>query len=456
LRFGIRIKLFLVSVILVIAVVATSGFYLEVKLSAEIELVKETELYRHARTARELIQSHPEASTIEAVDALADRLGSATSARVTVIAQDGSVLGDSELSPTQIQKVENHGLRLEVLEALSSGRGSAKRHSATLGTDMVYVALPYPLDDGRGVVRMAMPLTDLDRAIAGLKLLLFVAGILGVGAAVFMSGLASFLMSRALMRVVKRELTQADEPERFVAALVEERDRFESIRQEFVANVSHELRTPVSIIRANAETLMSGAMDDPETAREFLSALQRNAERLSNLINDLLDISKIDSGEYNLRPKDISVEAVARYTVDTVEKAAEAKNLTLKIDLQPGLQVHADEKALGQVFFNLLDNAIKYTPSKGQVTVRARCSNKTVRIEVSDNGPGIEPKHQARIFERFYRVDTGRSREMGSTGLGLSIVKNLTEAMGGQVGLDTASPHGSIFWLEFPITKVTT
>jgi len=90
------------------------------------------------------------------------------------------------------------------------------------------------------------------------------------------------------------------------------------------------------------------------------------------------------------------------------------------------------------------------------VTVRARCSNKTVRIEVSDNGPGIEPKHQARIFERFYRVDTGRSREMGSTGLGLSIVKNLTEAMGGQVGLDTASPHGSIFWLEFPITKVTT
>lgn len=452
-RLGIRGKLFLVSVTLVIAVVATSGFYLEAKLRTGIESMKESELYRHARTARELIQSHPEARDVESIDPLADRLGDASSARVTVISDQGMVLGDSELTPAQIRRVENHGDRPEVLDAVSGGRGISKRHSSTLDTNMVYLAVPYRRGDDRGVVRVAMPLIEVDHAVARLQLVLFIAAILGVGAAVFMSGLASFFMSRALLRVVAGTRVRVDEPENLVAALAEERERFEAVRQEFVANVSHELRTPISIIRANAETLLSGAMDDPENSREFLTALQRNAERLSNLIDDLLDISKIDSGEYRLEPKDISVEAVTRYTVDTVEKAAEKKQLILETELEPGLKAFADEKALGQVLFNLLDNAIKYTPDGGHVSVRSRGSNGSVRIEVCDDGPGIEPSHHQRIFERFYRVDTGRSREMGGTGLGLSIVKNLIEAMGGRVGLDNTVPHGSIFWLTLPASS---
>ena len=453
-RLGIRGKLFLVSVTLVIAVVATSGFYLEARLRAWIESLKESELHRHARTACELILSHPEARDIESIDPLADRLGDASSARVTVIARDGTVLGDSELTPAHIRRMENHGRRPEVIDAVAGGRGTSKRHSATLGTDMVYLAVPCRRGDDRGVVRVAMPLTEVDHAVAGLQLMLFIAAILGVGAAVFMSGLASFFMSRALLRVVSGARARVDEPESLMATLAEERDRFEAVRQEFVANVSHELRTPVSIIRANTETLLNGAMDDPENAREFLDALQRNAERLSNLIDDLLDVSKIDSGEYRLEPRDVSVEAVTRYTVDTVEKAAEAKQLTLDTELQPDLRVFADEKALGQVLFNLLDNAIKYTPEGGHVSVRARGSNGSVRIEDCDDGPGIEPEHRQRIFERFYRVDAGRSREMGGTGLGLSIVKNLTESMGGQVGLDNTIPNGSTFWLTLPASSV--
>jgi signal transduction histidine kinase len=449
LKIGIRGKLFLVSVTLVIAVVATSGLYLEAKLRSGIESMKASELLRHAQTACELFQSHPEARDIDSLDPLADRLGEASSARVTVIAQDGTVLGDSELTPAQIRRVENHGKRPEIVDSLSKGHGKSKRHSKTLGTDMVYLAAPCPRNGERSVVRVAMPLVEVDHAVARLQLVLFIAAILGVGAAVFMSGLASFFMSRALLRVAGPR-ARVDEPENLMAALAEERDRFEAVRQEFVANVSHELRTPVSIIRANTETLLSGAMDDPENAREFLDALQRNAERLSNLIDDLLDVSKIDSGEYRLDPKNISVEAVTRYTMDTVEKAAEAKHMTLDVDLQPDLRVFADEKALGQVLFNLLDNAIKYTPGGGHISVRARGSNGSVRIEVCDDGPGIEPEHRQRIFERFYRVDAGRSREMGGTGLGLSIVKNLIEAMGGQVGLDSNTPSGSIFWLTIP------
>jgi signal transduction histidine kinase len=448
-RLGIRGKLFLAYVTLVIAVVATSGFYLEAKLRSGIESMKESELLRHAQTACELIQSHPEARNIESIDSLADRLGGASSARVTVIAGDGQVLGDSGLTPAQIRRVENHGKRPEIVEALAGGRGKSKRHSKTLGTDMVYLAAPCPRGDDRSVVRVGMPLVEVNQAVARLQFALFIAAILGVGAAVFMSGLASFFMSRALLRVAGPR-ARVDEPENLMAALAEERDRFETVRQEFVANVSHELRTPVSIIRANTETLLNGAMDDPEDAREFLDALQRNAERLSNLIDDLLDVSKIDSGEYRLEPREVSVEAVTRYTIDTVEKAAEAKRMALDIDLQPGLRVFADEKALGQVLFNLLDNAIKYTPGGGHISVRARGSDGSVRIEVCDDGPGIEPEHRQRIFERFYRVDAGRSREMGGTGLGLSIVKNLIEAMGGQVGLDSNTPHGSIFWLMIP------
>jgi two-component system phosphate regulon sensor histidine kinase PhoR len=581
LRLGIRAKLFAVVVTLVIAGVATSGFYLEGKLRAKIEALIETELYRHARTAQEMIQCAPQTGTIETADSLADKLGDANSARVTVIADDGTVLGDSELSLAQIRRVENHGKRPEVLQAADEGRGLSKRYSTTLRTDMVYLAVPYQREDSRGVVRVAMPLTEVDRAIAALRLMLFIAAVLGVGAAMLISGLASFLLSRTLLRVVKstRAMAEgrsksripaasqdelgmlagsinrmAEEVERLVAALALERDRFEAVlegmeegvlaldgeqrithanqsavallgldespvdrtllevvrvpalhnliskandgesgtldfdlpakntrklaahatplrasggaalvirdmtelrrlenvRKDFVANVSHELRTPVAVIRANTETLQDAALKDPDRAREFLGALQRSADRLSNLIADLLDISRIDSGEYRLEPQDVSVEIVVRQSVDAIEKMAAEKKLALKFDVQPGLRAHADEKALGQVLTNLLDNAIKYTPASGHVTISARGSDGVVRIEVADDGPGIEKKHHARIFERFYRVDTGRSREMGGTGLGLSIVKNLTEAMGGQVGMKTASPHGSVFWITLP------
>lgn len=224
--------------------------------------------------------------------------------------------------------------------------------------------------------------------------------------------------------------------------------RLETIRSDFVANVSHELRTPVSIIRANVETLLDGALDDPKQARRFLEALSRSAERLSQLVADLLDISRIEAGAYKLEMTSVPVLAAIQRAVESVNLAAQHKNLTLLAEGDASLTVMADARALDQVLMNLVDNAVKYTQAGGTIVVRAKPIEEGIRVEVCDDGPGIEPRHRARIFERFYRVDEGRSRAMGGTGLGLAIVKHLMEAMRGQVGVDGGSPRGSVFWFE--------
>lgn len=224
--------------------------------------------------------------------------------------------------------------------------------------------------------------------------------------------------------------------------------RLETIRSDFVANVSHELRTPVSIIRANVETLLDGAMDDPKQARRFLEALSRSAERLSQLVADLLDISRIEAGAYKLEMTAVPVLAAMQRAVDSVTIASQHKSLTVTAEGDPEMTALADTRALDQVLMNLVDNAVKYTQQGGSIVVRAKPIEEGIRIEVCDDGPGIEPRHRARIFERFYRVDEGRSRAMGGTGLGLAIVKHLMEAMRGQVGVDGGSPRGSVFWVE--------
>jgi len=229
---------------------------------------------------------------------------------------------------------------------------------------------------------------------------------------------------------------------------VTELRRLEVVRRDFIANVSHELRTPVSIIRANAETLLADSSELSLRTQSFLKALQRNSERLSNIIADLLDLSRIESGQYSLETTAIPIVEVIHRVVQTMRNRAEARQMVLEMDLEPRLFVLADRKALDQVLLNLVKNAIIHTPERSHVLLRSFLADNEVRIEVCDDGPGIEPKHHERIFERFYRVDAGGSK--GGTGLGLSIVRNLIEVMGGEVGLNYADPHGSIFWVRLP------
>ncbi len=229
--------------------------------------------------------------------------------------------------------------------------------------------------------------------------------------------------------------------------------RLETVRRDFVANVSHELRTPVAVIRANAETLMAGAKNDPVIASKLIDGLHRNAERLARILADLLDLSRLDAGQYRLELSSVPVKPVIEQSLSAIEPQAAQRNVFVNVDIPAELAVRADPKALDHILVNLIDNGVKYGRADGNVWVEARPAgdrSDAVRIEVRDDGPGIADKHRGRVFERFYRADPSRSREAGGTGLGLSIVKHLVESMGGEVGVEPNLPNGSIFWLRLP------
>jgi two-component system, OmpR family, phosphate regulon sensor histidine kinase PhoR len=231
---------------------------------------------------------------------------------------------------------------------------------------------------------------------------------------------------------------------------VTELRRLEKIRKDFVANVSHELRTPITAIRGYAETLKSGALEDALNAPRMVDIIYRQSERLSELVEDLLELSRIDARQIQLQEKPIGLEKATLRAAETVRPKALTKQIAVEVAIAPGLQVVADERALDQVLLNLLDNAVKYTPSGGHVRVTAKDFASTVELSVKDNGAGIEARHLPRIFERFYRVDKGRSRDMGGTGLGLSIVKNLVTLMKGDVRVHSAPAEGSTFFVTLP------
>ncbi|TNF32440.1 MAG: PAS domain-containing protein [Deltaproteobacteria bacterium] len=227
----------------------------------------------------------------------------------------------------------------------------------------------------------------------------------------------------------------------------------ERIRRDFVANVSHELRTPVSVIQASAETLLDGALGDPTHARNFVAAIERHASRLTRIIAGLLDLARLEAGQRGLAKERVNVRAAALRALDLVVGPADVKDISVEIALSEDLFLLADTKGVDQVLSNLLENAVKYGELHGHVAVTSTIEEGWVRVAVADDGPGIKEKHRKRVFERFYRVDKGRSREQGGTGLGLAIVKHLVLAMGGSVGVDPGEPKGCVFWLRLPLAK---
>jgi two-component system phosphate regulon sensor histidine kinase PhoR len=223
--------------------------------------------------------------------------------------------------------------------------------------------------------------------------------------------------------------------------------RLEKVRRDFVANVSHELRTPVTVIKGYAETLLAGEITaDTERAQRFVGIIHDHAERLANLIGDLLSISEIESGELSLDLAPLRLEVVALRAASLLEQQARAKGISVDISgLDTAPSVLADHDRIEQVLVNLLDNAIKYTPDNGAVTISARDERDKVLVAVTDTGIGIPPRELPRLFERFYRVDKGRSRDEGGTGLGLSIVKHIVQLHGGTATVESTPGKGSTF-----------
>jgi two-component system phosphate regulon sensor histidine kinase PhoR len=222
--------------------------------------------------------------------------------------------------------------------------------------------------------------------------------------------------------------------------------QLEATRQEFVANVSHELRTPLSMIKGYVETLLGGAKDDPATATKFLQTVERHADRLTLLIEDLLTISSLESGQINLRLQAAALPAVVEKVFADLKPRADARGAKLLNQLPP-LAVTADANRLHQVLSNLVDNAIKYGRGGGSVVVGGRATGGgQIEVFVQDDGPGIPAESLERIFERFYRVDKARSRDQGGTGLGLSIVKHIVQAHGGKVWAKSEPGRGTTFF----------
>ena len=276
--------------------------------------------------------------------------------------------------------------------------------------------------------------------------------------------------TRSERRVVDHELRLAGEPEGWLqisAAAVTSVERrklgtilvfhdltrlkqLERTRQEFVANVSHELRTPLTMISGYVETLLAGAKDDPANAAKFLQIVERHTQRLTLLIEDLLTLSSLESGQIQLRPQELALAAVVEKVFADLKPRADAKHCSLQNQLAD-LLAHADANRLHQVLSNLVDNAIKYGRAGGTVVVSGRATDAgLVELCVQDDGPGIPAESLERVFERFYRVDKARSRDQGGTGLGLAIAKHIVHAHGGTIWAHSQPGQGAALYFTLP------
>jgi two-component system phosphate regulon sensor histidine kinase PhoR len=228
-------------------------------------------------------------------------------------------------------------------------------------------------------------------------------------------------------------------------------ERLERVRQEFLSNISHELRTPLTSILAYVETLEDSAIDDPENNHRFLAVIRRNAERMHALIADIAELSQIETGNISLDVRDVRLSPVVDETFTTLSSKASDRRIVLVNEVASDTTVHVDPMRLEQMLTNLIDNAIKFNRESGTVTVSVSFESDRSFVSVSDTGDGIVPENLNRIFERFYRIDRGRTRNVGGTGLGLAIVKHLARLHGGDVSVSSILGRGTTFSLELPV-----
>lgn len=229
--------------------------------------------------------------------------------------------------------------------------------------------------------------------------------------------------------------------------------RLEQVRRDFVANVSHELKTPLSAVIGYLEALQDGTADSPEVRNDFIRRLRLQARRMARLVDDLLDLAVLESSTVSLSKDLVHAKILAEKAADNLAPTASAKGQKIVLADSEHWQtpVPGDEPRLVQALSNLLDNAVKYSPEGSAITIDCHLQNGFLVFSVNDEGPGISDEHLPRLFERFYRVDKSRSRELGGTGLGLAIVKHIVELHGGRVGVESRPGRGSRFWISLPL-----
>ena len=588
----IRTRLIWNYIAIVVVILPAISLYLNHALGQMLDGRITEELRVQADLTREfLIETLPDTLDYKAVDALIDKLGEATEARLTFSGVDGIVWGDTERDGISLRDMDNHLNRPEVRDALSSGSGVADRYSTTIETSLRYYALAvFRQSEAIGICRAALPMREVNAAIArftrvvvltsgtglvGVILLSIVTagrtakpiqelvqtakaisegdvtarvrtstsgelaqlsrhfnqmahrveaqiheisqdrnrldailtnmieGVLLIGPAfdiTFANPAAAELLNlpadsegRNLVEVFRNSefqhlleevrdkkshrmaeirwnvgiesheaeitvapITNLISPEilGYVVVLhdVSQLRRLERIRSDFVANVSHELRTPLTSIQGYVETLLNEEVKDSATSQRFLEKVLQQSSQISRLISDLLDLSRIESGAVQLRLEHCTTKDFHHTLWDIFEPAFEESDLTFNWNVPENLPtVLVDKRLLEQVLINLIDNAIKYTPEGGCISVSAEASESEVLVHVSDTGIGIPSEALPRIFERFYRVDKGRSHEVEGTGLGLSIAKHILLQHHGIIWAESILGEGTVFHFALPL-----
>ena len=392
-------------------------------------------------------------------------------ARITVIAADGTVLADTKAE--SYQGMENHLEREEIKMALSGKVGYAKRYSETLQEDMLYVA--DMSENGAYVIRAATVYTGLrDYFVSIIPVLLLGVAVAFVIAAVISIRFADTIteplteISAELQKIhtntwdfsfQKYKYEELNIISEATTRLAEEvkaqisRLEFEKkVRQEFFSNASHELKTPITAIRGYAELLDNGFVADEETKSKFIRRILKSTENMTQLIEDILMISRLETKDAEVTFSMVRLNPLVEEIFDAVEPIASEYQVTLHAEGEP-VVLEASVKQMRELLMNLIVNGIKYNHPGGNVWVKIAASEHNVVIKVKDDGMGISEEHQSRIFERFYRVDKGRSKKMGGTGLGLSIVKHIVEYNDGYMRLKSKVNAGSEFIISLPMER---
>lgn len=392
--------------------------------------------------------------------------------RITIIDNDGSVLADSETGNPET--MENHKNRKEVKEAFQNGFGTKVRNSSTIKGSMMYAAYCSPTQ--HKVIRISIHhdvITDLMKMMVpsiaiSLLLALSVAGVLTNKFAASVTK-PILEISHKLEGIYDEKIDfnfphyQYDElniiartttdMSKSVQDYIRKLEKEKTIRQEFFSNASHELKTPLTAIRGYAELLQSGMASDTQMQKEFLGRIHSEVEEMTSLINDILMISRLETKELMPTKEILCVKSVAEEVKKTLKPLADENNVSLEIHCCDEF-VYMDRSHLQGILSNLMGNAVKYNRPGGFVQTDITMDSTSLSIRVEDSGIGIAKEDQKRIFERFYRVDKGRSKRIAGTGLGLSIVKHVTEFYGGCVSVESQSGVGSTFLVQLPAASL--
>lgn len=406
---------------------------LAVVLSAAVGVwsFRQRELAAARQTLTELLALMDAQSHDTDVDGLIAQFAKAApDKRLTVISPDGTVMGDTSADPA-----DDHSDRPEVEEALADGAGEDVRRSATTGVTSLYVARVFTDGD---IGRAAMPLSSINSLVIQSS-----AGLLAVAAGALVLAL---VLARKLAATAVRPVEEAE------VAVRQVDETLQSARSEFTANVTHELKTPLTSIKGFTDMMASGLVKDPEDQKRFLTMISVEVDRLTKLVDDILKVSELETVGGALPGERCPLLTVAQNVESFLEPVARQAGVTLSV---AGDDV---EGAIGsdrfrEVALNLMENAVKYNKPGGRVSVTLGREGDRAVFAVADTGIGIPPESQSRVFERFYRVDKGRSRAAGGTGLGLAIVKHITALYGGEIRLASVVGSGTTITVYLPLAQ---